>query len=197
VICPSVRDHQTIPPVVIIGVGNILLSDEGIGVHVVRALGRQRLTRRIELIDGGTGGLVLLNTMLHRERVIIVDAVSLRAPPASVFCWEPGDCRDRRSPFLSAHTEGVQDIVQAGRMLFLLPPILCIGVVPRDMTTPGSSLSRTLRRRLPIIARVVLCEAIGRRRVHISVVGRGILGDRKVGNHNIVVPHMQYMQRRR
>jgi hydrogenase maturation protease len=149
--------------VAIIGVGNVLLSDEGIGVHVVRALARRRLPHRIELIDGGTGGLALLNMMRHRERVIIVDAASISAPPAAVFRWMPGPCTEHRRSSVTAHAEEVQEVLEVGRTLFPLPPTLFIGVVPRDITTPGTALSRSLRRRLPAIATRVFREAIDRR----------------------------------
>jgi hydrogenase maturation protease len=157
------QEQMAVPPVAVIGVGNLLMSDEGIGIHVIRALMRRGMPHRIELIDGGTGGLALLNLMHGRERVIIVDAVSLRAPPGAVFRWTPAPSREPFGEFLSAHTEGVQDILQAGRMLFHLPSILCIGIVPWDVRTPGTSPSRALRRRLPQIVGMVVREAIQRR----------------------------------
>lgn len=156
------QEHKAVPPVAVIGVGNLLMTDEGIGVHVIRALERRGVPRRIELIEGGTGGLSLLNLMRGRERVIIVDAVSLRAPPGAVFRWNPARSRGPSRTLQSAHAEGVHEILQAGRTLFPLPPILCIGIVPGDIMTAGTTLSRALRRKLPAIVRIVLREAIQR-----------------------------------
>jgi len=156
------EDFKPVPPVAIIGVGNLLMSDEGIGIHVIRAMGRCRLPHRIELIDGGTGGLSLLNLMRGRERVIIVDAVSAKAPPGAVYRWTPTLVHSPPKCFRSAHTEDIQEILQAGSRLFPLPSILCIGIIPHDAATPGTSLSRTLRRQLPAIARIVRREGIQR-----------------------------------
>lgn len=151
------------PPVAVIGVGNLLLSDEGIGVHVIRALSRRRLPRCIELVDGGTVGLPLLEAMRNRRKVIIVDAAAVKAPPGAVFRWYPAGRAGTKNLFHSAHTEGIQDLLNASRALFDLPPIVCVGVVPRDISTPGLRLSRELRRRLPAIADAVLREALYRR----------------------------------
>jgi len=163
VIAERLHRQPSVPPVAVIGVGNILLSDEGIGVHVIRALTRRRLPRCIELVDGGTAGLALLEAMRHRRKVIIVDAVALKAPPGAVFRWYPVGRESGTNLFHSAHTEGIQELLYAGRALSDLPPIVCIGVVPRDAATPGIRLSRELRRRLPAIADTVVREALDRR----------------------------------
>lgn len=159
----GVHDRGTPPPVAIIGVGNVLLSDEGVGIHVVRALRHQRVPRRIELIDGGTGGLALLNLMRDREKVIIVDAVSLRAPPGAMYRWLPSSASTQASPYRTAHAESVDEILRVGRTLGILPRIICIGIVPSVIDTPSSTLSPVLRRQFPAIVRTVLREGIQRR----------------------------------
>ena len=161
----SPEGRKAVPPVAVIGVGNLLMSDEGIGIHVVRALRRRRIPRWIEIIDGGTGGLALLNVMRDREMVIIVDAVALRAPPGAVFRWIPAAADERASIHRSAHTEGIEEVLRAGWALGLLPPVVCIGIVPFTISSPKSTLSPVLRRRLPAIVNMVLAEGIRRRAV--------------------------------
>ena len=64
-----------VPPILIVGVGNLLLRDEGIGVHVAHELQRRHLPTDLEVLDGGTAGMDLLHHFQGRRRVIFVDAV--------------------------------------------------------------------------------------------------------------------------
>ncbi len=69
----------------ILGVGNLLLSDEAVGVRIVEALGREyRFAPGIELLDGGTAGMELLEAMASRDHIILVDAVRSGNPPGTV-----------------------------------------------------------------------------------------------------------------
>ena len=73
------------PDTVVIGVGNVVLSDDGLGVHVVRRLrDRYRLEDRVELVEGGTAGLLLLPHLADARRVIIVDAIDTGAPAGTL-----------------------------------------------------------------------------------------------------------------
>lgn len=69
----------------ILGVGNLLLSDEAVGVRIVEALGREyRFAPGIELLDGGTAGMELLEAMASRDHIILADAVRSGNPPGTV-----------------------------------------------------------------------------------------------------------------
>ncbi len=71
-------------PVLVLGLGNILLQDEGVGVAVVERLQRRyRVPDEVELLDGGTSGMSLLEDMRNREHVIVVDAVRTGKPPGT------------------------------------------------------------------------------------------------------------------
>jgi hydrogenase maturation protease len=154
--------QSAVPPVLVIGVGNILLSDEGIGVHVIRTLSQRRAPRHIEFVDGGTGGLALLDVMRHRRRVVIVDAIAAKGPPGAVFRWCPDGPEETRAWFRSAHMGGILEVLRVGKLLFELPSLVCIGIVPMDTVTPSVRLSRELRRRLPTISQLVLREALSK-----------------------------------
>ena len=98
----------------VLGLGNILMGDEGVGVHVVRAL-EQRLAQHsladeIECLDGGTGGFTLLEPLQNAGRVIMIDAASDGNPVGTVTRTTPRFSRDY-PPTLTAHDIGVKDLL--------------------------------------------------------------------------------------
>ncbi|MGB9792037.1 MAG: hydrogenase maturation protease [Thermacetogeniaceae bacterium] len=120
---------------VVVGIGNLLLKDEGVGVHVVRALERRSLPCDVELVDGGTAGPDLLPYMSGAEKIIVVDALKGGGEPGSVYCLTPDDCEPKAegNP-LSLHDLG---ILVALRDLELLegrrPHVVIIGVEPKEL----------------------------------------------------------------
>ncbi len=98
----------------ILGLGNILMGDEGVGVHVVRAvelrLAQHRLSDQVECLDGGTGGFTLLEPLQSAGRVIMIDAASDGNPVGTVTRTMPRFSRDY-PPTLTAHDIGVKDLL--------------------------------------------------------------------------------------
>jgi hydrogenase maturation protease len=98
----------------VLGLGNILMGDEGVGVHVVRALelqlARQTLPASVECMDGGTGGFVLLGPLESAEHILIVDAAADGNPLGTVTRTTPRFSRDY-PPTLTAHDVGVKDLL--------------------------------------------------------------------------------------
>ncbi len=85
----------------ILGVGNLLLSDEAVGVRIVEGLGREyRFAPGIELLDGGTAGMELLEAMASRDHIILVDAVRSGNPPGTVVTL-----KDEEIPTLFGRTD--------------------------------------------------------------------------------------------
>ena len=72
-------------PILILGIGNILLRDEGVGVRVIETLQKQKLPDTIDLVDGGTSGADLIDILADRRKVIIVDAVDAGISPVPSF----------------------------------------------------------------------------------------------------------------
>ncbi len=94
----------------VLGLGNILMGDEGVGVHAVRALEKHSLPAYVELLDGGTGGFTLLEPLESAERIILIDAAADGNPPGTVTRTEPRFSRDY-PPTLTAHDVGVKDLL--------------------------------------------------------------------------------------
>jgi hydrogenase maturation protease len=94
----------------VLGLGNVLMSDEGVGVHVVRALEKHPLPANVECLDGGTGGFTLLEPLQSAGRIILIDAAADGNPPGTVTRTTPKFSRDY-PPTLTAHDIGVKDLL--------------------------------------------------------------------------------------
>jgi len=100
--------HKTL----VLGLGNVLMGDEGVGVHIVRALEKRDLPDDIECLDGGTGGFILLEPLQNADRIILVDAAADDKPFGTVTRTTPHFSRDY-PPTLTAHDIGVKDLLDA------------------------------------------------------------------------------------
>jgi hydrogenase maturation protease len=120
----SAPSHTTL----ILGVGNILLGDEGIGVRVVEAMKDMDTPGDVELLDGGTASLDLLQILDGRKKVIIIDAVQGGEEPGTLYRFTPGDIRANRPVSTSLHQVG---------LLETLSTLELSGNPPRDITIFG------------------------------------------------------------
>ena len=96
----------------VLGLGNVLMGDEGVGVHAVRALERHPLPQGVECLDGGTGGFILLEPLQNADRIILIDATADDTPLGTVTRTEPRFSKDY-PPTLTAHDIGVKDLLDA------------------------------------------------------------------------------------
>jgi hydrogenase maturation protease len=100
------------PGTLVLGLGNVLMGDEGIGVHVVQAVEKHPLPDGVECLDGGTGGFVLLEPLQSAGRVILIDAAADGNLPGTVTRTMPRFSRDY-PPTLTAHDIGIKDLLDA------------------------------------------------------------------------------------
>jgi hydrogenase maturation protease len=96
----------------ILGLGNVIMGDEGVGVHVVRAIEKHLLPPDVECLDGGTGGFILLEPMQSADRIILIDACADGRELGSVTRTTPRFSKDY-PPTLTAHDIGVKDLLDA------------------------------------------------------------------------------------
>jgi len=94
----------------VLGLGNVLMGDEGMGVYVVRALEKHRLPAGVECLDGGTGGFTLLEPLESADRIILIDAASDGNPIGTISRTTPRFSRDY-PPTLTAHDVGMKDLL--------------------------------------------------------------------------------------
>ena len=128
--------------VLVLGLGNILLSDEGVGVHIVEALGASHdLPDDVEILDGGTSGMELLDMVAERDCLIVADAVNADGPAGRVIRLEDNDIRMLFETRFSPHQLGLSDLLAALRLVDKAPRrVVVIGVVPEKLSL-GTELS--------------------------------------------------------
>jgi hydrogenase maturation protease len=100
----------------VLGLGNVLMGDEGVGVHVVRALEKQGELPGVEFLDGGTGGFILLEPMQAAGRILMIDAAADGNPIGTVTRTVPRFSRDY-PPTMTAHDVGIKDLLDLFYML--------------------------------------------------------------------------------
>ena len=145
--------------IVILGVGNILLSDEGIGVWTIQKLQQEFvLPPEVVIIDGGTTGMEMLEDLSNADHIIIIDAVRAGKAPASVV-----RLADEQVPVffrtkLSPHQIGLSDVLATLELTGEQPGgITVIGVEPVSLET-SMSLSPQVEARLPVLMDLVVME---------------------------------------
>ena len=121
--------------VIVLGLGNILLRDEGVGVRVVEALARQCvLPADVEVVDGGTVGMDLLDTLAGCDHLLICDAVKIGAPPGSVVKLVDGQVPALFQTRYSPHQLGLSEVLATLTLTDEAPAaVTLIGIVPADL----------------------------------------------------------------
>jgi hydrogenase maturation protease len=138
----------------IFGAGNLLLSDEGFGVHFVRHLEANYVfPPDVELLDAGALGIMVAHELESADRVYLVDVLATQGEPGQRMRYTKEDIMLRRIPTkLSPHQIGIQEMLLLSEMRGRCPQdIILLGIIP-DSMAPGSQLSPLLTARLDPIA---------------------------------------------
>ena len=145
-------------PILILGIGNILLSDEGIGIHVIEQLGKISIPEDVELVDGGTAGADIIDIIADREKVIVVDSMQTNDSPGTVRKFTINDFDLSNSIKMSLHNLGIVETILMTELLGCKPrEVIFFGVKPENIGC-GLSLSETLSNRISNITELVLKE---------------------------------------
>ncbi|MFW6114918.1 MAG: hydrogenase maturation protease [Thermodesulfobacteriota bacterium] len=151
---------MTTKRVLILGIGNLILKDEGIGVHVLRALEEQSLPSQVELIEGGTATLDLLSPFCDSERIIVVDAMKATGKPGTIYRCLPEDLMEISDRPLSLHQVGLLDVLSMARQLGGNPAVVIIGVEPKEISW-GLELTEEIQAVVPKVVEAVKLELKG------------------------------------
>lgn len=143
----------------ILGVGNILLGDEGIGIRVVEALeNRFQFPDEVMILDGGTAGIELLRYIEGRNLLIVIDAMRAGLAPGTVFRVEGEDVAQRFMSKISPHQIGLSDLLAAGILSDMIPQrITLFGIEPENLAT-GVRLSPVVEASVEKIIASILDE---------------------------------------
>ena len=144
--------------VTVMGVGNDLLRDEGIGVHVIKAMEGQQLPDGVKIVNGWVAGIDLLQEIQNTERLIIIDAIDAGSRPGTVYRFRAGevDVMINRHK-TSLHQVDLFETLKLAKFLGGYPETVIIGIQPRDIVW-GTELSPLLASLIPRILDVVRDE---------------------------------------
>ncbi|MFC1958196.1 hydrogenase maturation protease [Chloroflexota bacterium] len=143
--------------IVILGAGNELLKDEGVGVHVARALPEEKLGARVEIMEGGTT-LDCLPGDGPISKLVVVDAVYGGCEPGAIYRFTPDEVEPETGCITSVHQLGLHDSLRLSEAIGIKPrEVVIIGVEPKEIGW-GLELSDELRDRVHQVVQAVLKE---------------------------------------
>jgi hydrogenase maturation protease len=148
------------PKVLVLGVGNLLLKDDGVGVHVINALRNTPFPENVQLIDAGTVSHQLISLFHEIDYLILVDAVNANDVPGSIYRFTPDDINFHTGAGykLSLHEMNLIDILQMAELTGAKPETVIIGVQPKDVSSWSLELSEEVKAVVPKVMDLVVEE---------------------------------------
>ena len=142
----------------VMGVGNILLKDEGFGVKLLYLLkAKYDFPENVVLIDGGTAGIFLSPEIDYLDKLLIIDVVKAKGKPGEIKIYEKEDFFIDKLPLkLSPHQLGLQEVLLLNEIKGTCPQeVKLIGIIPESVET-GTGLTETLEKKLEEVEKIVL-----------------------------------------
>ncbi len=144
-------DNKQKDRILVLGIGNYLMGDEGIGVHAVQALSKVDLPENVDIMDGGTGSFDLMPILAQYPLVIFIDATMDFRPPGTIDVIYPKFAAEFPT-VLSAHDVGLKDMIDALEFKGELPKIILLTVSIKEMIPMSIDLTDEVQES---VARVV------------------------------------------
>lgn len=134
--------------ILVMGVGNYLMGDEGIGVHIVQEMAKIDLPENLDILDGGTGGFTLLSCFEAYPVIIILDATMDGKAPGTISLIKPKFASDFPNA-LSVHDVGLKDMIEAVYLMDTVPEIHLITISIEEMKPMSIGLSKPVGQAIP------------------------------------------------
>lgn len=142
----------------VLGVGNILVQDEGIGVRALEWLQAHYACPKVNMIDGGTMGLDLLHYLEGIDHLLILDAIEAGKAPGEIIILTGDDVPAFLSTKISPHQIGVQDLLATARLKGYTPPdVVILGMQP-DWLSVGLEMSPAVSNQIESLARLAASQ---------------------------------------
>lgn len=143
--------------IAILGLGNILLQDEGVGVHTIEAFKKDFIfPENVQLIDGGTMGLDLISFIEGMDKILIVDAVHIKKAPGTIVIIEDEEIPSFISAKLSVHQIAFPDVISALRLLGITPAKMTLVGIQPDNIGIGLDMSDVLKKNFKRLINTVM-----------------------------------------
>jgi len=136
----GINNFNSASALLILGIGNYLMGDEGVGVHLIHELEREDLPEGVQLLDGGTAGFQLMEYLEQCPFVIMVDATLDKNPVGTIRLIEPRFSQDFPKA-MSTHEIGLKDLVESLSLIGKLPKIYLFVVSVADIANLHIGLS--------------------------------------------------------
>ena len=140
--------------ILVLGIGNLLMGDEGVGVHAIRELEKKVFPGHVTLLDGGTGGFHLLSLFKEYDPIVIIDATLDQREEGEVQLRRPRFASDFPRT-LSAHDIGLRDLLESASLLGSLPKMYLVTVSIKDLQAMSTELTTSVRASLPAVVETV------------------------------------------
>ena len=145
--------------IALLGVGNILLKDEGIGVRIIQELeNNYTFPHDVHLIDGGTSGPHILNLIEGFEKIIVIDAVQGGEEPGTLYKFNLDQIPFRITMKISNHQTSVLEVLSQAKLLDKKTKVTVIGIEPQDISPWGMELSPIIKNKMTALIDLVLKE---------------------------------------
>ncbi|MFA5074009.1 MAG: HyaD/HybD family hydrogenase maturation endopeptidase [Nitrospirota bacterium] len=153
------QDVLPVPPkVLILGVGNLLLTDDGFGVHVIHSLNDVAFPNNIQCREAGTVSHALLPLFHDVDLLLIVDVVLAGAAPGSIFRFSPEDIQAQSKNTLSLHQISLLEVLQMAALTGKKPKTIILAVQPEDVSSWSMELTDELKPVLPKVRQLIFDE---------------------------------------
>jgi len=145
--------------ITILGLGNILMKDDGFGVHFIRWF-EQRwfLPDSVEIVEGGVMAYALLEPVCSCRHLIVVDVLKIDDKPGSVYRFTLAEIEPRLPPPTSAHEVQFLDVLCKAELLGEAPEVVFLCIVPADFREMELKISPLLKEKFPVMERLLLEE---------------------------------------
>ena len=147
--------------ILVLGVGNYLMGDEGIGVHTIQEMSKLELPEYVDILDGGTGGFLLLSCFEAYKTVIFVDATMDGKPEGTITLLRPKFAADFPTA-LSVHDVGLKDMIEAVYLMGKVPDIHLFTISIKQLDPMTVGLNPKVKAALPKLTENILslCEGL-------------------------------------
>ncbi len=143
----------------VLGVGNLLFTDEGVGIHAVETLLEQyEFSQNVSIEDGGVLGINLLGIISEADELIVVDAIRNGGAPGALYRLEGDDIPKRILAKNSLHQVDLLEALTLCQALDKVPETVIVGVEPKDIETLGLELTTPVQEKMGDLIAMVLKE---------------------------------------
>ena len=143
----------------ILGLGNILLGDEGFGVHFIRWFSeRHQFSEGVELLDGGTLGFRLLDPITECDHLIVIDVIKLEDDPGAIYRFTRDEIQTHLPPPASAHEVEFLDVLIQAELIGRIPEVVFLVIVPEKYGDMVLEMTPRMHEKYHDMERLLLAE---------------------------------------